>query len=110
MPGDIFSQATHQLMRSQAKLKTEASFRPTLLPRRSASPSTISAQPSSTSELPEADVTVQQVIQEYVKDVKEMEAVAAEASKAAVEESPAVILPPVPAKRGRFILAIGANG
>ena len=110
VPGDVFSQATHQLMRSQAKLKTEASFRPTLLPRRSASPSTVSARQNSTSEIPEVDVTVKQVIQEYVKDVKLMEAVAAEASNDTVEESPAVILPPVPAKRGRFILAIGANG
>jgi hypothetical protein len=87
LPGDVFSQATHQLMRSHDKLEglEGPGFRPTLLPRRTPGtrpPATLTTGPPETS-FTERGVTA---------------------------ESERATSPPAPPKRGRFILAIGANG
>ena len=120
VPGDVFSQATHQLMKSQKQhpaLRAQ-SFRPTLLPRRStntrAAPTASRFKPT-TNELPEVlseevvTETVQQVIQEFVEDFEEKEEKETQNTKDVPAKAETIIVP-APAKRGRFILAIGANG
>jgi hypothetical protein len=91
LPGDMFSQATHQLMRSQGRPKGlgQPGFRPTLLPRRSSG----SRNPAPATDPPGTSLTEQQVTRE---------AVTAEPERTTSH--------PAPPKRGRFILAIGANG
>lgn len=89
LPGDVFSQATHQLMRSQGRPKGlgQPGFRPTLLPRRApgARDAVSATDPPGTS---------------FTEVTREAETSQPERATS----------PPAPPKRGRFILAIGANG
>jgi len=115
VPNDVFSQATHHLMKNNKKvsaLRTRPNFRPTLLPRRPPS-LLITGVPSApvfkatTQEDPGISVT--EVIREFVQDTLEKE----EKEAMTVTES---VTEPVReettsrVKRGRYILAIGANG
>jgi len=120
VPGDVFSQATHTLMKSHKRIPglTDAKFRPTLFPRRT-SP-LLRTQTTETSTAPvfkattnieEATETVEDVIREYVQDTiekeeREADIVTSEHVTEVVTES----IQPLIKKRGRFILAIGANG
>jgi len=112
VPKDVFSQATHHLMKNHKKIPglTNPRFRPTLLPRRiftSPEPPTAPVFKATTMEEPE--ITVTEVIREFVQDTIEKEAMTAIDSVTVATKVETTTTQPT-VKRGRFVLAIGANG
>ena len=138
VPADVFSQATHHLMKNKKMLPVKSSFLPTLLPQRTtlSARTTLRARQTptvastdietDTTVVPEEAITEQEVIKEFVADVKakerrnkfeqrkeklkERKDKLVEVEEPRTESAEAVTSLPAPAKRGRFILAIGAAG